>query len=145
MGGELLQLLRVMRLKETLDECVASKLFLEMKEFHFLSPVIKSDDYWDCLFAMNQTFYGLYRLLRLADTKTGGNDKVKFYLHQIDRLLPDLLANLVAKLRASDDIIGKLREANRHKVKKRGQPAKGKAKIEEEGEFICSNRLLNEN
>jgi hypothetical protein len=53
--------------------------------------------------------------------------------------LPDLLANLVAKLRASDDIIGKLREANRHKVKKRGQPAKGKAKIEEEGEFICSN------
>ena len=30
----------------------------------------------------------MYRLLRLADTKIGGINKVKYFVHQIDRLLP---------------------------------------------------------
>ena len=132
MGGEMLQLLRVMRLKETLEEVVATKVFLELKEFHFLKDVIKCDDFWDCLFTLNQTLYGFYRLLRLGDTQIGVIDKVKYYILQIDRLMPDLLANLAAKMCASDDVMGRLRRAVAHKLDKT-KGGKGKTRDETKG------------
>ena len=76
MGGECIQLLRIYRLKDVLCECITSKVFLEMKEFHFLVPIIKSEAYWDYHFLVIQALYPLYRLLRLADMKEPGIDKV---------------------------------------------------------------------
>ena len=89
MGGEFIQLLRIYHLKDVLCECITSKVFLEMKEFHFLVPIIKSEVYWDYHFLVIQALYPLYRLHHLADMKEPGIDKVKYYVMQFDHLLDD--------------------------------------------------------
>ncbi len=39
----------------------------------------------------------MYYLLRLADMKIGGIDKVKYFMHQIDRLLPQSIDEVLEK------------------------------------------------
>lgn len=87
MGGELIQLLRVLRLKDALTECVASKAFRELKHFAVVGEVLLHEGFWDLLWYVCKALYPMYRLLRLADMKIGGIDKVKYFMHQIDRLL----------------------------------------------------------
>jgi hypothetical protein len=76
MGGEALQLLRILRLKDTIMESVMSKVFIECKKFLFIGQIVKHDGFWDLLLAICQLRYPLFRLLRLADMR-GGIDKVK--------------------------------------------------------------------
>ena len=73
MGGEALQLLRILRLKDTIMESVVSKVFIEHKKFLFIGQIVKHDGFWDLLLAICQLWYPLFRLLRLAD-KRGGID-----------------------------------------------------------------------
>ena len=40
MGGEALQLLRVLQLKDTIMEATMSKVFVEEKKFHFIREVV---------------------------------------------------------------------------------------------------------
>jgi len=87
MGGELIQLLRVLRLKDALTECVASKAFRELKNFAIVGEVLLHEGFWDLLWYVCKALYPMYRLLRLADMKIGGIDKVKYFMRQIDRLL----------------------------------------------------------
>jgi len=87
MGGELIQLLRVLRLKDALTECVASKALRELKNFAIVGEVLLHEGFWDLLWYVCKALYPMYRLLRLADMKIGGIDKVKYFMHQIDRLL----------------------------------------------------------
>ena len=98
MGGECLQLLRVFRLKDVLCDCITSKVFLELKEFQYIVPIIKSEAYWDFHFAVIQALYPLYRLLRLADMKDAAIDKVKYYVMQVDRLKDDGIENIYSKM-----------------------------------------------
>jgi hypothetical protein len=42
MGGEALQLLRILRLKDTIMEAVMSKVFVECKKFHFIGQIVSS-------------------------------------------------------------------------------------------------------
>ena len=98
MDGEFIQLLPIYHLKDVLCECITSKVFLEMKEIHFLVPIIKSEAYWDYHFSVIQALYPLYRLLHLADMKEPGIDKVKYYVMQFDRLLMGS-ATFVVRLR----------------------------------------------
>lgn len=98
MAGEFLQLLRVFRLKNAIVQCVSDKVFLDMpQEFQFLGPLVKNDKYWDLHFAVCQLLYPLMRLLRLADMRVGGMDKVKYYAMQVDRLMSNGLDNAVQK------------------------------------------------
>jgi hypothetical protein len=87
MGGEILQLLRVLRLRDPICEAVNSKVFLETKKFHFIGRLLRKESFWEFLFAICKAFYPLFRLLRLTDTRIGGIDKVKYYIMQVDRLL----------------------------------------------------------
>ena len=105
MGGEFIQLLRIYRLKDVLCECITSKVFLEMKEFHFLVPIIKSEAYWDYHFSVIQALYPLYRLLRLADMKEPGIDKVKYYVMQVDHLLDDGIGNICSKIESGEGAV----------------------------------------
>ena len=52
MGGEALQLLRILRLKDTIMEAVMSKVFVECKKFHFIGQIVKHDGFWDLLLAI---------------------------------------------------------------------------------------------
>ena len=87
MGGELIQLLRVLRLKDALTECVASKAFQELKNFAIVGEVLLHEGFWDLLWYVCKALYPMYCLLRLADMKIGGSDKVKHFMNQIDQLL----------------------------------------------------------
>ncbi len=97
MGGELIQLLRVLRLKDALTECVASRAFREMKNFAIVGEVLLHEGFWDLLWYVCKALYPMYRLLRLADMKIGGIDKVKYFMHQIDRLLPQSVVEVFEK------------------------------------------------
>ncbi len=96
MGGEALQLLRILRLKDTIMESVTSKVFIECKKFLFIGHIVKHDGFWDLLLAICQLWYPLFRLLRLADMR-GGIDKVKYYVCQIDLLMEAGLDNVLKK------------------------------------------------
>ena len=89
-------------LKDTLAECMTNRVFLDNKQFHFLGEVLKIEEYWDLHFAVCQCLYPLYRLLRLADIKIGGIDKVKYYVHQVDCLMEDGIQQVKEKWSNAD-------------------------------------------
>lgn len=98
MAGEAIQLMRILRIKPTLDECFASKVYLDLgSSFTPLKSMMKRDCYWDLHFAVCQLLYPLYALLRLADKRLGVYDKVKYLIRQVDRLLEPCLDNVVEK------------------------------------------------
>ena len=102
MGGEALQLLRVLRLNDTIMEATMSTVFVEEKKFHFIREVVCHEGFWDLLFAICQCWYPLFHLLRLSDLALGGIEKVKYYVCQIDRLLDSGLSNVLAKWQMTD-------------------------------------------
>ncbi len=64
MGGEAIQLMTVWRIKQTLDECINSKVFADLgKEFNPLKEMLKLDVYWDYHCAVCQLLFPLYSLL----------------------------------------------------------------------------------
>jgi hypothetical protein len=97
MGGELIQLLRVLRLKDALTECVASKAFRELKRFAVMGEVLLHEGFWDLLWYVCKALYPMYCLLRLADMQIGGIDKVTYFMHQIDRLLQQSVDEIYEK------------------------------------------------
>ena len=86
-GGEAIQLLRVLHLKDAVTKCVASKVFKNLKE----------EDFWDLLWYACKALYPMYHLLRLADMKIGGINKEKYFMHLIDHLLPKSIDEVFEK------------------------------------------------
>jgi hypothetical protein len=95
MAGEVMQFLRVLRLKEALQATSRDKVFVDYKRFSFVCTVLNNDAFWDCLFAIIQALYPIFRILRLADMKVGGMDKLYYYVMQTDRLLKPGLENVM--------------------------------------------------
>ena len=83
-------------------DCITSNVFLELKEFQYIVPIIRSEAYWDFHFAVIQALYPLYRLLCLADMKEPGIDKVKYYVMQADCLLDDGIGNICSKIESGE-------------------------------------------
>ncbi len=78
MGGVAIQLLRVLRLRETLAECVVSKAFRDLKKFKSVADIVMNERYWELHYAVCKGLYPAYLLLRCADQKLGGMDHVKY-------------------------------------------------------------------
>ena len=97
MGGKAIQLLRVLWLKNALTECVASKVFRELKQFAIVGEVLLHEGFWDLIWYVCKAFYPMYRLLQLDDMKIGGIDKVKYFMHQINWLLPKSIDEVFEK------------------------------------------------
>ena len=93
MAGEVLQFLRVFRLKTTLQACTMNPLFVDCKKFGFLADILNSTQFWTCLFAIIQALYPVYCILRIADTMGGGMDKLYYYVQQTNRLLEPGMKN----------------------------------------------------
>ena len=129
MGGEALQLLRVLRLKDTIMEATMSKVFVEERKFHFIREIVQHDGFWDLLFAICQCWYPLFCLLRLADLAIGGMDKVKYYVCQMDRLLDSGLRNVLVKWRSADCPYYKLLLASTRKIDSRSVDSSRKTKV----------------
>jgi hypothetical protein len=98
MAGEAIQLMRVLPVKPTLDECFGAKVYLDLgPSFKPLKDMMKLDSYWDLHFAVCQLLHPLYSLLRLADKRLGVYDKVKYLIRQVNRLLEPCVDNVVEK------------------------------------------------
>ena len=88
MAGHLIGLLSVLRLKAPLQATVTSKEFRDLNVFSGVSAVVLNEDFWKHLFLMSRALYAIMRVLRLADMKTPGMDKLEFFVRQADRILP---------------------------------------------------------
>ena len=53
------------------------KVFKDWNRFGFVSKIIGYDEFWQLLFALIQALYPVYRILKLAEMKIGGMDKLK--------------------------------------------------------------------
>ena len=95
MAGEVLQFLRVFRLKTTLQACTRDRVFVDYKKFGFLADIFNCTQFWKCLFAIIQALYPVYRILRIADTMVGGMDKLYYYVRQTDSLLEPGMENVM--------------------------------------------------
>ena len=72
-------------------------MFADYKRFSFVTTIVNSDAFWHVLFAIIQACYPVFRILRLADMKIGGMDKLYFYVCQTDKLLEVAMQNVVDK------------------------------------------------
>ena len=110
MAGELLALLRVSRLKDTLRATIVTKKYMELKQFESLNCLLLQNTFWDLLFALSRAVYSGMRILRLADLKTAGMDKLLHYVYQADRVMKKYLeeAQALAKILLNDDLLGAL-------------------------------------
>lgn len=97
MATEHLQFMRVLRLKDPLMAASRDPVFIDYGRFEFVGNIIGYPSFWTLLFAMVQALHPVYRLLRLADLKCGGMDRVKYYVLQTDRLLMPGLENVVTQ------------------------------------------------
>ena len=78
MGGELISLLRLLRLKDALRSTINSKEFLDLNNFKEECCVLNNDHFWMYLFLMCRVLYAPMRVLRLADQQTASMDNYIF-------------------------------------------------------------------
>jgi hypothetical protein len=95
MAGELLQFLRLFLHKDALKATTRDRVFVDFKRFDFVTSIVNSDAFWHVLFAIIQGCYPVFRILRLTDMKIGGMDKLYFYVCQMDRLLEQVMQNVM--------------------------------------------------
>ena len=91
MAGELIALLRLVRLRPALVATVTSPEFIALRAFQGLSALLQCQDFWVYAFQLARAVYPLMRILRLADKKTAGMDKLYYFVLQADRVLPKYL------------------------------------------------------
>ncbi|KAL7503401.1 hypothetical protein ACHAXN_001196, partial [Cyclotella atomus] len=129
MGGECIQLLRIYRIKETLDECINSKIFADLgSNFSPLKSLLKLDEYWDYHYSICLLLYPLYKLLRLADKRLGVIDMVKYLIRVIDKRLEPSLDDVCSKWRKAPVVKLSGLKLVKYKTIKTGN--RGKAKTE---------------
>jgi hypothetical protein len=87
MGGELIPLLCLLRLKDALRSTINSKEFLDLNNFKEECCVLNNASFWMYLFLMCGVLYAPMRVLRLADQQTTSMDKLYFYVLQTDQML----------------------------------------------------------
>eukprot|EP00804_Cyclotella_cryptica_P010586 CCRYP_015163-RA/>CCRYP_015163-RA protein AED:0.38 eAED:0.35 QI:0/0/0/1/1/1/2/0/233 len=91
MAGQLIAMLRVLRLKAALQATVASPEFIALEAFLDVARVVMIDESWALLFLLCHTTYPQMRILRLADQKVPAMDKLAYFIYQADRLTPKFL------------------------------------------------------
>ena len=132
MGGTILQLLRVYRLKPALEEAINTKAFLSLLQFQWMSKLVKNEKYWDLHYAIIQCLYPLYRLLRLADMRDSSIEKVFYYMLQVDRLMQTGVENVCSIVDGDggEEVVNRLSDVmlrRSAKEKKSNKMKKGKS------------------
>jgi hypothetical protein len=89
LAGELIGLLRLLRLRDILRATIASKEFKDIwaKCFQREVIVLENNEFWKNLFSLCRSLYAPMHILRLAHQKTPAMDKLHYYVCQMDELL----------------------------------------------------------
>jgi len=93
MAGELIALLRMLRLKDALRATIRSSEYLQnhARLFRRENIFLESDEFWKYIFTLCRALYSPMRILRLADKKEAAMDKLYYFVHQTDATLPKYL------------------------------------------------------
>ena len=93
MAGELIALLRMLRLKDALRATIRSAEYLQnhARLFRRENIFLESDEFWKYIFTFCRALYSPMRILRLADKKEAAMDKLYYFVHQTDATLPKYL------------------------------------------------------
>jgi hypothetical protein len=89
MAGEFIAFLRWLRMKAAIDSTIASPQFVSLKVAQDLVSILKKEGLWHILFKLVRAVYPILRILRLADQKVPGMDKLNFYVRKGDEILAE--------------------------------------------------------
>jgi hypothetical protein len=89
MAGELIGLLRVLRLRNILRVTIASKELKDIwgKTCQREIIVLENNEFWEFPFTLCHSLYAPMGILQLADQKIPTMDKLHYYVCQTDKLL----------------------------------------------------------
>ena len=138
MGGELMQLIRIVHLKGPLGEAVNSKVFLEDKKFSFLAKLVNNENFWFILITVVRAFYILIRLLRVCDTRCGYIDRVKILAIEYDENMETGIDNVQYCWEEHDDVFLQMTTASNKVID--AQDEIGDVKKKEECRGFCRRR-----
>ena len=62
-------MLRILRLRDALAECVVSNAFYDMKQFANIGEILLSEAFGDLMWYVCKAMYSMYCLLRLTDMR----------------------------------------------------------------------------
>jgi len=89
MAGHFIALLRMLRLKAALISAVSSAKFKEEPRGRSFALLIKSEKFWCQLVSILKVVVPALRVLRLADSKLPGMDKLFYYVRLTDKILEE--------------------------------------------------------
>ena len=91
MGGNIIALLRLLRLRDPLVATIVSAEFRKLKCWRSFSSLAQNEGLWEYIFKVCRAFYPVMRVLRLADSKIPVMDKLYFYVRMADQMMEKYL------------------------------------------------------
>jgi hypothetical protein len=107
MAGHFIAFQRMLRLKNAIQSTLASSEFILLKVAKEETKLLKDDLIWQCLADIVRAAFPALRVLRLADKKSQGMDKLYYYVRKTDATLTTQ-ANDLNKI-ASEEVKTKLK------------------------------------
>ena len=68
-----------------------------MKQFANIGEILLSEAFGDLMWYVCKAMYSMYCLLRLTNMRIDKIDKVKDFMHKIDHLIPESVAEMMEK------------------------------------------------
>ena len=81
MAGEIIALLRLLRLRHALVATLVLIGFRELNLCQQFCTILQVDELWTVIFTFCRAMYAVMRALRLVDMKVPAMDKVRAYCH----------------------------------------------------------------
>jgi hypothetical protein len=100
MAGHFIAFQRMLRLKDALSSTIASSEFIRLRVAKEETLLLKDETLWECLSDIVRAAFPALRVLRLADKKTAGMDKLYYYVRKTDvtiTLRADKLNHIASK------------------------------------------------
>jgi hypothetical protein len=95
MAGHFIAFLRFLRLKEAMLSTLSSAEFLQLDGLDKpLMRILKNDTLYKMMAVLCRAVFPQLRILRLADSKVAGMDKLLFYVRKADVMLQDNMTDL---------------------------------------------------
>ena len=91
MGGKIIALLRLLRLRDPLVSTIVSSEFRKLNVWRAFCSLAQKDELWQYIFSVCRAFYPVMRVLRLADSKIAVMDKLYFYVRMADTMMEKYL------------------------------------------------------
>ena len=100
MAGHFIAFQRMLRLKDAISSTITSPEFVKLKVAKEETVLLKDEMLWECVHDIVRAAFPALRVLRLADQKTPGMDKLYYYVRKTDvtiTLRADKLNHIASK------------------------------------------------